>query len=148
MDVAGPMDSTILIDSDTLAVERAAEISLLSTQRRDPVHKKAYIAKLETRPLKFGSAEYKRIETLIARLIANPLNIPITISVYGSNNLLDWFLLRKADAFTNIDIRIRHMGASARYIRICLEATIREEDQLVLIGFVAELFQRFKNKVR
>lgn len=136
-----------MLNNDMVAIESEETITILSTQEEHDIEEPIQVL-LETRPIKLGSMEYKRIETLIIRMLSDPYNVPVKISISGSNDTTNWMLLRSGVIETGCDIRIRHMQGSSRLIKIRLEATIGRERQLSLLGFVAEYFHRFVNKVR
>lgn len=135
------------LNNDMVAIESGGAISILSTQEEHDLEEPIRIL-LETRPIKLGSMEYKRIETLIVRMASDPYRVPVKISVFGSNDTTNWMLLRSGEIETGSDIRIRHMLGSSRLIKIRLEAMIGQECQLSLLGFIAEYFHRFVSKVR
>uniref|UniRef100_UPI0040562A7E hypothetical protein n=1 Tax=Alistipes sp. TaxID=1872444 RepID=UPI0040562A7E len=135
------------INNEIVAIENEAEITLLSMQEDHDIKEPIHVI-LDTRPIKLGSMEYKRIETLIIRMVSDPYNVPVKISVFGSNDAANWTLLRSGEVETSSDIRVRHMQGSSRLIKIRLETTISEEGQISMLGFIAEYFHRFVNKVR
>lgn len=74
-------------------------------------------ATLKTRPIKFNSHEFKRLETFIPRLRAAG-NVEITIRFYGSNDRVNWALMREVKTEADADLVIRRFPFSARYIYI------------------------------
>lgn len=78
-------------------------------------------ATIKTRPMKFGSHEFKRLETFIPRLRAAG-EVDLKIRFYGSNDRVNWALLREVNATdVDVDIVIRRFPFSARYIYVEME---------------------------
>ena len=74
-------------------------------------------ATLKTRPIKFGSHEFKRLETFIPRLRSAD-NVELSIRFYGSNDRVNWALMREVKTEVDVDLVIRRFPFSARYIYI------------------------------
>lgn len=73
-----------------------------------------------TRPLKFGSSAFKKIESLIVRLGARE-GIQLTCEVYASNDCVDWRSVRSVDLVTDHSFGLRRLEQSARFYRFVLE---------------------------
>ena len=99
-----------------------------------------------TRPLKVGTTDYKRLESLILRLHSLKLQ-PIRLVVEGSTDLKAWTKLRDTDyKDTDRDIRLLRFPASMRYLRVTLEASVAA--QLEFTQFDMEYYLRFLHRLR
>lgn len=101
--------------------------------------------RLVTRPIKLGSAEFKRLETFIPRLFAE---IPLTveISFEASVDQKTWIPLRKDCIDTDRDFTLRRFPFSFRYLRISLETIISKNFELT--RFDIEYYLRFLHRLR
>lgn len=104
-------------------------------------------ATFTTRPIKFDGLEYKRIDTLLARLSSDEM-VDVAITIEGSIDLKTWFTLRDVRCSADKDIRIRHFSSSARYIRIHFKVDTNATNNISLLGFIAEWFPRFRSHIR
>lgn len=98
-----------------------------------------------TRPLKFGTTELKRIETVVARLQSEDCFVHLILE--GSNDCRRWTILR--DEWHNTqatDMRLRRTPSSHKYFRILLHLTANEP--LALTGLDVEYYPRFRGKLR
>lgn len=98
-----------------------------------------------SRPIKFDSQEFKRIETLVARLQANPPT-EVHIELQASNDLVNWMPCREITSVAQRDLNIRRTPYSARYFRIALECT--SNGDLAIMGFDFEYYMRFLHRMR
>lgn len=96
---------------------------------------------LISRAIKLGSLEFKRLETLIARLSIGGSSAYV-IYLDGSNDLKSWAQLAKIENNTVI----RRTGASCKYFRVRADCNVR--DYLAITGFDAEHYLRFVNRLR
>lgn len=102
--------------------------------------------RLISRPVKFGSMEFKRLETLIPRIEADAAQ-PLLIKLEASADLVSWITLRESSALTsNHTLTIRRTPCSARYFRIVLEVDVTSN--FALSGFDTEYYLRFLHKLR
>lgn len=102
--------------------------------------------RLVSRPIKFGSAEFKRLETFIPRLRASaPQSMRLIFE--GSNDLREWITLRDTGFFrTDRDTTVRRFPSSVRFLRITLETDTYGGFELSL--FDAEYYLRFLHRLR
>lgn len=99
-----------------------------------------------TRPLKFDSAGFKKIDTLIART-ASSLPCDWSIKIESSNNCREWRLVKKVTTAMNLaDIGIRRFSQSARFYRLSLSGTIQGIVPLTQIDMTIQ--DRYNNKLR
>lgn len=96
---------------------------------------------LLSRPLKFGSLEFKRCETLIARLSCDDIT-QYDIWLDGSNDLQSWSNLGRVLGLP----QIRRTGSSMKYFRIKLRCTVH--GYFTITNFDAEYYTRFIRKLR
>lgn len=75
-----------------------------------------------TRPLKFESSEFKKIERMIARVAASQ-SIDWDVVLEGSNNCNTWITIKKGDVNSSSNIALRHLGNSFRYYRLSIGFT-------------------------
>lgn len=102
--------------------------------------------RLVTRPLKFGSTEYKRLESMILRL-HTPKAYPMQLLVEGSTNLKTWTTLRDANSLNaGRDILLRRFPCSMCYLRVTFEAAV--SSQLEFTQFDMEYYLRFLHRLR
>lgn len=106
----------------------------------DPAHPAATCL-LITRPLKFGSSEYKRLETLCAR-IRWGTSSSFTLSVDGSDDAIRWFPLRSEQN----RVLIRRTPSSFRYHRFVLAGSVG--DYLAITHFDIEYYNKFIHRLR
>ncbi len=98
-----------------------------------------------TRPLKFGNTEFKRLETLIARIESSDCYAHVTVE--GSHDGRTWIGLR--DAWKNItsrDILLRRTAMSCRFFRLKIHLTAHAP--LSIFGVDAEYYLRFTGRLR
>lgn len=97
--------------------------------------------RLITRPLKFGSFEYKRLETLVARMRCG-VSSSFALSVEGSDDAIRWFPLRSEQN----RIMIRRTPSSFRYHRFVLTGSVG--DYLTITHFDVEFYNKFVHRLR
>ena len=100
---------------------------------------------LLSRPMKFNNQEFKRIETLVARLQADPA-IEVNVQLQASNDLVTWVTCREVARDTQYDVNIRRTPFSARYFRVSLECTTNGD--VSIMGFDFEYYMRFLHRMR
>ena len=102
--------------------------------------------RLVSRPIKFGSQEFKRIETLITRLQDDNYRPEMTIRIEASNDLDNWVTCREVTTSTKNDLVIRRTPFSARYFRISIDCHVPED--IAINGFDVEYYLRFIHRMR
>lgn len=98
-----------------------------------------------TRPVKLGNTEFKRLETLVARVASRDTYAHLHID--GSNDCARWLHLR--DEWCNVrdmDMRLRRTPCSCKYFRFTLHLTANEP--LAVTGIDTEFYPRFVGKFR
>lgn len=101
---------------------------------------------LVTRPLKFDSIGFKKLDTLIAR-IASSLPCNWTIKVESSNDCREWRVIKNVVVEENLaDIGLRRFSQSARFYRITISGTIKRIVPITQIDI--QLQDRYNNKLR
>lgn len=75
-----------------------------------------------TRPLKFESSEFKKIERMIARVAASQ-SIDWDVMLEGSNDCNKWKTIKKGNVNSSSNIALRHLGNSFRYYRLSISFT-------------------------
>ena len=101
---------------------------------------------LITRPIKFGTSEFKRLETLIVRLQSDISSQQIEVKIEGSNDLKEWEVLRFEKIASGRDITIRRTPLSCKYYRFTLNMAVT--GYLTLNYFHTELYHRFLHRLR
>lgn len=104
-----------LSDDKVYIHDGAAHHRILDLAKRETGE--TIVASLKTRPLKFGSHEFKRLETFIPRLLAAGC-VTLTIRFYGSTDRVNWGLMREVSGNFDVDVVIRRFPFSARYIYV------------------------------
>ncbi|MEG2370815.1 MAG: hypothetical protein RSB23_06595 [Alistipes sp.] len=102
-------------------------------------------ARITSRPIKFGSMEFKRLETLIPRLVSDR-NQSIRFVLEASVDQKTWMPLRTIETQLDRDVVFRRVPYSFRYLRICMDATLTGDFEIS--GFDAEYYLRFTHKLR
>ena len=100
---------------------------------------------IATRPIKLGSLEFKRIETLIARLFLSPGGGG-AIALEGSNDGDQWVGLRKENLTIGKEKTIRRTKMSFKFFRITLSAIVM--DYANFTSFAIEFYNRFLHRMR
>lgn len=98
-----------------------------------------------TRPLKLGMAEFKRLETLVARIMSRDCFAHIVVE--GSNDCNTWSVLR--DAWCNVqgmDARLRRTPVSFKFLRLRLHLTAN--CRISTTGVDVEFYPRFVGRLR
>ena len=102
--------------------------------------------RLVSRPIKLGSMEFKRMETLIPRIEVDAAQ-PLRITIEASSDLVSWVTLREISTLTsNHTLTIRRTSCSARYFRIAMEVDVTHN--FALSGFDMEYYLRFLHRLR
>lgn len=101
---------------------------------------------LRTRPLKFDSLGFKKIDSLIARL-ASPNADIWNIKVESSNDCQQWHTIKWAttQGMTS-DIGLRRFGQSARFYRLTIEGNVKGKVAFTQIDMTIQ--DRYNNKLR
>ena len=101
---------------------------------------------LSTRPIKLGSMELKRAETIIVRFEC-PTNQTLNVKVEGSIDTQNWGDLRKLEGVqTNKDILIRRTPCSVKYLRFTIEGNVT--DDIRILAFEIEYYERMRHRMR
>lgn len=120
--------------------ELATGAGVVSLSEEDPARPMAE-CRLVTRPLKLGSLEYKRIETLAARMRWGA-GRSFRLEVEGSDDAIRWFSLRSERNRS----MIRRTPSSFRYHRFRLVGS--GADYLAITHFDVEFYNRFIHRLR
>lgn len=101
---------------------------------------------LVTRPIKLGSMELKRAETIIVRFEC-PTEQTLNVEVEGSVDTKNWMTLRKlSEVKTNKDILIRRTPCSVKYLRFKIDGNVT--DDIRILAFEVEYYERWMRKMR
>lgn len=101
---------------------------------------------LKTRPIKLGSMELKRAETIIVRFEC-PTKQTLNVKVEGSIDTQNWKTLRKLEGVqTNKDIIIRRTPCSVKYLRFAIDGNVT--DDIRILAFELEYYNRWMRKMR
>jgi hypothetical protein len=101
---------------------------------------------LATRPIKLGSMELKRAETIIVRFEC-PTNQTLNVKVEGSIDTQNWGDLRNIEGVqTNKDILIRRTPCSVKYLRFTIEGNVT--DDIRILAFEVEYYNKWVRKMR
>ena len=101
---------------------------------------------LSTRPIKLGSMELKRAETIIVRFEC-ATEQTLNVKVEGSVDTQHWPTLRELkDVKTNKDIIIRRTPASVKYLRFSIRGEVT--DDIRILAFEVEYYNRWMRKMR
>lgn len=101
---------------------------------------------IATRPIKLGSMELKRAETIIVRFEC-ATEQALHIVAEGSVDTQHWQTLRELDEVnTNKDIIIRRTPASVKYLRFNIQGDVT--DDIRILAFEVEYYNRWMRKMR
>ena len=101
---------------------------------------------LSTRPIKLGSMELKRAETIIVRFECNTEQT-LNVEVEGSVDTKNWMTLRKLrEVKTNKDILIRRTPCSVKYLRFTIDGNVT--DDIRILAFEVEYYNRMRHRMR
>lgn len=100
---------------------------------------------IDTRCVKFGTMELKRVETLAVRFESVSAQC-ISVEIYGSVNLNSWTLVRSATVETNKDIIIRRVPMSAKYLRFRIYGATTEDIKILPLDI--EYYFRMLHRMR
>lgn len=98
-----------------------------------------------TRPLKLGTTEFKRLETLVTRIMSRDCFAHVVVE--GSNDCNTWSALR--DAWCHVqgmDARLRRTTVSFKFLRLRLHLTAN--CRLSTTGADVEFYPRFVGRLR
>ena len=98
-----------------------------------------------TRPLKLGTTEFKRLETVVARIMSQDCFAHIIVE--GSNDCNTWSVLR--DAWCNVqgmDARLRRTPLSYKFFRLRLHLTANCRISTTSVD--VEFYPRFVGRLR
>lgn len=100
---------------------------------------------LTTRPIKLGSMELKRAETIIVRFEC-PTDQTLNVKVEGSIDTQNWGELRNIQTTTNKDVIIRRTPCSVKYLRFTIEGNVT--DDIRILAFELEYYERMRHRMR
>ena len=101
---------------------------------------------LSTRPIKLGSMELKRAETIIVRFEC-ATEQTLNVKVEGSVDTQHWPTLRELkDVKTNKDIIIRRTPCSVKYLRFIIRGDVT--DDIRILAFEVEYYNRMRHRMR
>lgn len=101
---------------------------------------------IDTRSIKFGTTELKRLETIAVRFESESPQ-RIGIEVYGKTNRNDkWIRLRYYNVVTNKDIIIRRTPLSVKYLRFRIFGTATEDVKILYVD--NEYYLRMVHRLR
>lgn len=100
---------------------------------------------LTTRPIKLGSMELKRAETIIVRFEC-ATDQALNVKVEGSIDTQNWGELRNIQTTTNKDILIRRTPCSVKYLRFTIEGNVT--DDIRILAFELEYYNRMRHRMR
>jgi hypothetical protein len=137
----------VKLNTNELFFRRASDhILLLDLNEEEARPDQPVRVRMVTRPLKFGSTEYKRLESLLLRL-HTPEAQPMRLLVEGSADLKTWFTLRDTHSLdADRDILLRRFPCSMCYLRVTFEATVGAP--LEFTQFDMEYYLRFLHRLR
>ena len=118
-------------NTDTVATVDAADGILLS-EFNDEEAGPQVLATIITRAVKLGTTEYKRLETIIARLQAEQA-VTVAMKIEGSDNCEAWSELRNENFSTPGNTLIRRTPASFKYVRFSLSVSTTDYFSLTSI---------------
>ena len=140
------MDGAKLNTNELIVRDSNEHIQILDIDNEEFRPDQVIKVRIVSRPLKLGSTEYKRLETLVLRLHALEPQ-PIRILIEGSTDLKTWITLRDTGAVSaNRDVLLRRFPCSMCYLRLTLEASVAS--QLDLTRFDMEYYLRFHHRLR
>ncbi|MBR2032736.1 MAG: hypothetical protein IKA04_11095 [Alistipes sp.] len=101
---------------------------------------------ISTRPIKLGSMELKRAETIIVRFEC-ATEQTLLIDIEGSVDTQHWQTLRELkNVKTNKDIIIRRTPCSVKYLRFTIEGNVT--DDIRILAFEVEYYNRMRHRMR
>lgn len=140
------MDGVKLNTNEMIVRDSGNHIRIIDIDNEECRSDQVIKARIVSRPLKLGSTEYKRLETLVLRLHALEPQ-PIRILIEGSTDLKTWITLRDTGAVSaDRDVLLRRFPCSMCYLRLTLEASVAS--QLDLTRFDMEYYLRFHHRLR
>lgn len=136
----------VKLNTDELVVHTSNQFLVLDLSEEEARSGQPVRIRLVTRPLKFGSTEFKRLETFVARLhTQSPQSLRLLFA--GSSDLKTWITLRDTGFFrTDRDTLLRRFPGSIRFLRVTLEADL--DAGFELAQFDAEYYTRFLHRLR
>lgn len=126
--------------------DSSLQVLLLDLDREELRPEASVIARLISRPIKFGSVEFKRLETIILRIRASePTTMRLTLA--ASVDLKNWVVLRDSGPIrSSSDPVIRRTPLSFRYLRVRVEIILL--DDIEFTGMDIEYYLRFLHRLR
>lgn len=130
------LNSSVLSYPDALAVD--SQNRLVNFCEADSAQRTALLL---TRPFKFGGPDvFKTIDTVIQRGCVEPRNVKQVL--YGSNNLVDWFLVWSSGDIYMMGFR----GTPYKFFRLAVVADLKANDKLD--GVTVSLVPKQTNRLR
>lgn len=139
--------SGYILNNDELVSEGDSKIYNLRNEKEtmtSPIS-----CKVVTRPIKLGSMELKRAETMIVRFECSSeqdLIVKIEGSINGETDDASWHTLREITTDTNKDIVIRRTPFSVKYLRFTIEGDFN--DDIRILAFELEYYNRMRHRMR
>ena len=139
------MDGVKLNTNEMIVRDSGDHIRIIDIDNEECRSDQVIKVRIVSRPIKLGTTEYKRLETLILRLYAlQPQSMRIIVE--GSVDLKTWLTLRDTGFLdSDRDILLRRFPCSARYLRFVFEA--KASDHLELTRFDTEYYMRFRHRL-
>ena len=109
-----------------------------------PIYNPTHI-RLKTRPIKLGTMELKRAETIIVRFESSTMQ-SIKVIVKGSIDTNTWHTLREITTKTNKDIVIRRTPFSVKYLQFSIEGECNTD--IRILAFELEYYERMRHRMR
>lgn len=107
---------------------------------------KSVAVTISTRPIKLGSMELKRAETIIVRFEC-ATEQTLLVEVEGSVDTQHWQTLRELENVkTNKDIIIRRTPCSVKYLKFGIRGEVT--DDIRILAFEVEYYNRWMRKMR
>lgn len=133
------MDGQVL-NNDEIVTAGSALATLTDERISEPVE-----CLVVTRPLKFGTTEFKRLETLVVRIMSRDCFVHIIVE--GSNDCNTWSILRDVWCHVqDMDARLRRTPTSCKFFRLRLHLTANY--RLSITGVDIEFYPRFVRRLR
>ncbi|MBR5105354.1 MAG: hypothetical protein IKU93_02835 [Alistipes sp.] len=136
-----------ILNNDEMVVEN--EYKIYNLRNEEETITKPKSCKVVTRPIKLGSMELKRAETMIVRFECSSeqdLRVKIKGSINGETNDASWQTLRNITTTTNKDIVIRRTPFSVKYLRFTIEGDFN--DNISILAFELEYYNRMRHRMR
>lgn len=141
-------DGYILNNDELVSTSESKIYNLRDEVEQMPTNGQTAV-KIVTRPIKLGSMELKRAETMIVRFECDTqqtLKVKVEGSINGETDNASWHTLRDIIAPTNKDIVIRRTPFSVKYLRFTIEGNVT--DDIRILAFELEYYERMRHRMR